>query len=169
MGAFANLNPACVVRCRDAKMPSRLLSSHCTGRLSHCLSSCCCPIIVPLQRLVVASSLDIFLLCPLLVVSLPRLLVALPLVVLSLCCLLGFSSHWLALTSFHCATLLASHHAGWLLSHLSSRYLVVLLFCPVVALPLPPPPPPVVLAVDVRPIRVPMRCLSRVDVPHTLP
>ncbi len=101
----------------------------------------------PIAMADVASPLDILLLHPLLVILLICLLVTLPLVVLLLCHLLGFSLRRLALLSFCCTTLLASHCAGWSLSHLSSCCpLVILLFWPVVTSPLPllllPPFPP---------------------------
>ncbi len=151
-----------------------LMICYSAGWLSRCLSSRCCPLIVPLQRLVVKSPLNILLLRPLLIVLLPRLLVVLAFFVLLLRRLLGFSSRRLAFLSFCCAALLVSHCAGWSLSHLSSSYpLVVSLFWPVIASPLPPLllllPPLVATAVDVRPIPVPMCRLFCVNVPHTLP
>ncbi len=165
---FANLNPACVARCRDAEPLSRRAS-----RLSCCLSSRCRPVIVQLRWKGVKSPLDILLLHPLLVVLLPQLLVASPLVVLLLRCLLGFSSRRLALSSFCCAALFASHRAGWTLIHLSLRCpLVVSLPRLVVASLLPPllllVNPLVATAVDEHPIPVPMRPLSRVGVPLAL-
>jgi hypothetical protein len=83
------------VHCTTPRCGAALLSSCCAGWLLHCLSSC--PFIFPLQRLVVASSLGILLLHPLLVNLLPPLLVALPLVILLLGRLLGFSLRWLVI------------------------------------------------------------------------
>jgi hypothetical protein len=162
------------VHCTMRRGQAALSSSHCAGRFLHCLLSCHRPLIVPLQRLVVTSPLDILLLRPLLVISSPRLLVALPLVVLLLCCLPSFSLCQLALLSFCCATLLASHCNGWSLSHLSLCCpLLVLLFQKFIALPLAPLllflTPLVATAVDVHPMPMPMRHLSCVNVLHTLP
>ncbi len=83
------------------------------------------------------------------------------------CCV---ASCCVALSSSHCATLLAPHCAGWLLSCLSSCCpLVVLLFQLVVSSPLLSllllPPPPIAMAVNVHPIPMPMRHLCNVDVP----